>query len=1134
MRYQSFSAGLGTKAFSVLIQISSLSLLILTLAVFNTRAQLPSGTIQGTVKDTSGAVVPGASVTARNTDTDQTRSLTSESDGTFRFNALAVGNYEVQVSAKGFQAALYSGLVLTVAQQVVVNVTLQVGTTSQTVTVTTETPLVNTTSGSLGGLVNEQNVADLPLNGRNYIDLALLQPGINEDKTRSAGEAAWFSSNGAPVISNYYLLDGTPTRNLYGRNPSSQSATVLGVDGVKEFRVISNNMSAEYGMSMGSELVVVSKSGTNNWHGDLYEYFRNSSLDARNYFDAPPSVIGKRLPPFRQNQFGASVGGPIQKDKTFFYATWESLHQRLGITSSANTLAPGCHGPANASIWNGIGVRPAGSLGPCAQVGPNPADPNPASPTLAYTVTINPVIAPLLALYPNPTPGLGQTLRFPFIQPLLENFGQLRLDHTFSEKDSVFGRFTTDVADQTEQVQPFPGFTDTPQTRNFYVTLGWTHVFDPNLLSTARFSWAGTRLATSGPLPYSGPQYSFVPGLPMGDLGVGGLSMFGPDIPIPLSERQYIWTWSDDVFYTRGRHSMKFGTLINRITQDPLGPALARGIIVFPNVSRFLQGRPVFQQALSPGSNWVRSYRNETYGFYFQDDWRATSRLTLNLGLRYEFNTVPRELRGREESLRNPLTDATITPGPLIENNTLHNFSPRFGFAWDVFGNGKTAVRGGFSILYDIDNLGASLITIALGQPPLSSFGFEQGPPPLTQLPLTFPTISNNLQLIDYHLKQPSMKQFNLTLERQLVWNTALTLTYAGSLGQHIFTSGAEGNPVVPGGVPVKVGGVESCVPRPTGQAANLTSMIDGNATACWLGDDSESRVNPNWGNIAYRTADGNSYYNSLQVLLSKQVSKGLQFQSSYTYSKSIDQLENVLGSDQTYTELSNRVDPFHAVTDRGPSVFDATHNWQFNLLYHFPAVHAEGFRGKALNGWWVAAIESLQTGAPFTACLENNQSNSQVSQGGNCLDRPNLVPGRSLGSITSGVSSGCTTPDGVIIPKGTPLGTPNLWFDPCAFSLPPAGFLGNEGRNILRGPGFANLDFTLAKDTKVGFLGEQGQVEFRSDFFNIANHPNFAWGNFCGGTNGTGLEAFAQGGGQICDTANNARQIQFALKVLF
>jgi hypothetical protein len=1109
------------------------SVLFVFMGVAVALAQLPSGTILGVVKDASGGVVPGATVTARNVDTAQSRSAVTQADGSYRFNALPVGNYEVRVEAKGFQVAVHSGLTLTVSQEVVLNIALQVGAASQSVVVSTEAPLVNTTSGSLGGLVNEQKVADLPLNGRNYIDLALLQPGINEDKTRSPGEATWYSSNGAPVISNYYLLDGTPTRNLYGRNPSSQTATALGVDGIKEYRLITNNMSAEYGMSMGSEMAVVSKSGTNQFHGDAFEYLRNSALDARNFFDyGYLSGLG-RIPPFRMNQFGGSFGGPIQKDKTFFYATYESLHSRQGITTSASTLAPGCKGPANAFIWNGTGTQPAGSLGPCPQLGPNPAD-----SSLPYTVQVAPVIAGILNLFPDPTPGLGNTLQFPFTSPLLDNFGQFRLDHTFSANDSMFARFTVDIANQTEQVQPFPGFTDIPESQNYYATVGETHVFTANLLNTARFSWAGTRLQTGGPTPYLGPEYSLVPNQPLGDIIVGGLSMLGPDIPIPLVERQYIWTWSDDMFYTRGRHTLKFGTLINRITQVPIGPALARGLVAFVQtpftpdsaVANFLQGIPTLQQAITPGSNWIRRYRNETYGFYLQDDWRTTSRLTLNLGLRYEFNTVPREVNGIESSIRDPYTGATPIVGPLMVNNTLHNFSPRVGFAWDVFGNGKTAVRGGFSMLYDISNYGSALITIALGQPPFSSIGRSTNfSATQMTLPLTFGP-GNSLQMMDYNLKQPSMKQFNLTVERQLPWNMALTVAYGGSLGQHIFVSTADGNPVLPGGVPQN--GV--CVPRPAGQALDVTSLVDGSATACWLGDGSESRINPNWGNIAYRTADGNSYYNSLQVMLTKQLSKGLQFQSSYTWSKSLDMIENVLASDQQFTELGSRVDPFHAATDKGPSVFDVGHSWHFNALYHFPSSQKSGFTGKMLSGWWLAAIESLQTGYPFTACLSGNQSQSQVSQGGTCADRPDLVPGRSLSSITSGTSPGCTIPGGATIAPGTPLGTPNLWFDPCAFTVQPAGFLGTEGRNVLRGPGFADLDFTVAKDTKLGFLGESGNLEFRTEFFNIMNKANFAWGNFCGGANGAGLQVDQPTAGQMCDTAGAARQIQFALKLLF
>jgi hypothetical protein len=1063
---------------------------VFTLLTVAAEAQLPTATILGVVKDASGAVVPQANVTARSLETGQTRTAVTGGNGAYRFNALPVGDYEVRAEHAGFQAAVRSGLTLTVSEEAVVNITLEVGAATQTVSVTAEAQLVDTTSGSLGGTVDEQKVANLPLNGRNYIDLVLLQPGVNLDANRPQGEATWYSSNGASVRSNYYTLDGTPTRNLYGTNPASMTATALGVDGVREFKVITNSFSAEYGMAMGSQMVIVSKSGTNSYHGTLFEYLRNSALDARNFFDLDPS---RRLPEFIRNQFGGSIGGPIKKNKLFFFATAESLHERLGTTNLIVGLpAAGCHGPAGATI----------TVAAC--------------PQLSATQTVNPIVAPLLALFPIPNSGTTN-YTFPFSQPTLENYSQERLDYNFSEKDTLFGRFTGDWASRSI-VQQFPQFFDDQKSQLYFITLSENHIFSPTLLNTARASWSGTRLNTGGPFPFSGPQYSLVPGLPLGQINLLG-NTFGPDTPIPLYENQYIWSYSDDVFYTHGKHSMKFGALINQITQEPVGPAGLRGAVTFGSLDSFLQGVPQSYNAITPGSNYQRKYDNQTYGFYFQDDMRLTSRFTLNLGMRYEFNTVPNEVNGIQASLRNVRNDATQTVGPLMVNNSLHNFGPRFGFAWDVFGDGKTAIRGGWSLLYDISNIGSGLITIATGQPPYSSkSSVTNTAGAVMTLPLTFPasSVGKNLQLIDYNLKQPSMRQYNLTVERQLPWHIGMSLAYAGSRGYHIVRN-TEGNPEVPGGVPSN--GV--CVPR-------STPVVNYDAPYCWLPGD--PRTNPNWTTISFRTANSNSWYNSMQFALNRRFGNALQFQSSYTWSKSIDQIENQLGSDQTAGEAAGQTDVTHPNIDQAVSGFNATHNWRFNAVYHAPTIRSGGFRGALVNGWWFSAIESLQTGFPFTPCLSSNRSLSGNGGGSSCLDRPNLNPGRTSSNITSGTTAGCPG-----VAAGQQLGTPNLYFDPCAFSLQPSGFLGTAGRNILTGPAFANLDFSMVKDTHLPHMGEQGVLQFRAEIFNILNRANFGFSPLTTADRivfaGTSINS---GAGQLLTTANPSRQIQFALKLIF
>ena len=328
--------------------------LVLLLGAFPSFAQLPTGTILGTVKDASGASVPGATVTIQNSDTGLTRAVTTGSDGAFAAPELAAGHYQIQVAHEGFKTATRSGITLEVTQQAVINFTMEIGASQQQVVVTGEAPIVNTQNATLGGLVNEQRIEDLPLNGRNYIDLSLIQPGVTQDRNFGSGGGVSvgisFSANGAPVRSNNFMLDGAVLQNISSRNPASLAGTTLGVDGIKEYQVITSNFAAEYGLTMGSQMVIASKGGGNQFHGDGFEYLRNSALDARNYFDPPPAQIGgHRNPEFRRNNFGGSVGGPIKKDKTFFYGVYEGLRQTLGVTSNITVPGAGCHGPGGAT-----------------------------------------------------------------------------------------------------------------------------------------------------------------------------------------------------------------------------------------------------------------------------------------------------------------------------------------------------------------------------------------------------------------------------------------------------------------------------------------------------------------------------------------------------------------------------------------------------------------------------------------------------------------------------------------------------------------------------------------------------------------------------------------------------------------
>jgi hypothetical protein len=1172
-------------------------LAILILAAIPVAAQLPTGAILGTVRDSSGASIPNATVTVRNTDTNLTRPAKTEKDGSYRFPELPVGHYELKAEAAGFKTETRTALTLEVTQQGVINFDLQVGAATEQVTVSSELPLVNTQDSTLGGTINEQQLEELPLNGRNYIDLALYKPGVNKDRQQTnQANGTSFSVNGAPPRSNNFTLDGAILQNSTGRSPvAGGSGNALGLDGIKEFRIVTGTFQAEYGLAMGSQMVAVSKSGTNKFHGDLFEYVRNSALDANDFF---ANRGGVPIAPLQRNQFGGAFGGPIKKDKTFFYGAYEGIQQQLGLTNNNLVPSAGCIKPAGAVVWNGAGSQPAGTT-LCPDIGPNPDDPNPANPTLPYTVRISPYTAPFLALVPAPnvtvpaseilTGGNLSANIFNDNNSLSEHYGQMRVDQIFSANDTLFGRYTIDNAILDSSQGDYRYFRNLGAARNQWLTLAENHIFSPTLLNTARLSFSRTNRLTSinntglpngtGPAIVSGFNTGVVD---MNSAAGGTYSEFGSVNAAPTTfALQNIYTLSNDVIWTRGKHAFKFGTLLNRYNISNQSTNSYNGQIQFNTFVDFLTSNPSVVEFAPPGTNENRFYIFNTFGFYGQDDWRVTQRLTLNLGFRYEFMNTPHELQKKESRLLNDYTD-NFTVGPIIKNNTLHDFSPRVGFAYDPFGKGKTAIRGGAGIYYDMGNIGSVLGNNTIGAPPYSGLvdilpntcpatAPDQAPPgcndwetklgttangfpfPIPAQILNFYCINNpknpscqnppgvtsgvTPQFMDYDYKSPYMIQYNVSVQQQLPWNIALGVAYVGNHGIHLATI-RDSNPILPTSF------------RSCGDPAGLCV---GGKVPFWDSNSSAyANVNPNMASTINVGTFAASRYNALQIVLEKRTSHGLQFDTAYTHSRVTDDTQgqaNVQDCVSSGGLLGTY--PLVQSVDNGPACFNIPNNWEFSALYHFPnRMAGNGFTAKALNGWFISSIVSVESGEPFSPIVGNNRSQSGVLQGQN--DRANLNTTALLAAYPCNAANPCAyTP--VPYDSNTVItGRVDQWFNPKMFSLSPeclgpgltncsnaVGQLGTAGRNILSGPPLRNWDFSLVKETKLGFLGEAGKLEFRAEFFNVLNHPNFKApgaqvfaGRFRDLTPFS--EAPSSGGGQLTKMEGKPRQIQFAVRLEF
>ena len=974
------------------------------------------------------------------------------------------------------------------------------------------------------------------------------------------------------MLSNNFLLDGTQIGNQSGWGTASFAGTTLGVDGIKEYKVLTSAFDASYGMAMGSQMVMISKGGTNQFHGGVFEYFRNSDLNARNFFD------GLTVPHLEKNNYGGSFGGPIKKDKMFFFAVYEGLKETLGFTAVDTVPAAACHGlTGNAGdvIWNGQGVRPANSSGPCTQLGNNPNLGMPAGAANNFVTIVNPQIAAMLALYPNPTNAALNQFRYTPPVLVAANYGQNRFDYNLSGSDIFFARYTVDQSTNnsaSNQGTPvtsgvsFPQFRGGGTTLDQFITAAETHIFSPALSNSARLSFSRTGWTTfwiTGTGASSIPSFpggpGFIPGSPFESFTVTGLSGMGfggnaGPPSTPSHHLQNIYSIADDVYYNRGKHQLRFGTLMNRFNEAlTTNSTLSFGNPAYSGLANFMQGVPLSFGTFLPGGDINRFFRYNTFGFYAQDDWRVTSRLTFNLGLRYEFLTPVREMNGKEYDIKNLATSPAWTRGPIMQDRSYWDFAPRVGFAWDIFGDGKTALRGGAGIYYDIGNFGGGMTANAIGgfpnvaftitNPTNQVFTFPYTPPSISQA-LSNGTALNSTQDFAYNVTNPVTYQYNVTLQRQLPGNIAVSIAYVGTQGEHLWQL-VEGNPIQPTAV---VNGIQYWSTTTPNCQAGTFSAVTGTFVK------PTCRTNPNFGTLITDQTTGISNYNSLQLVVAKRLSRGLQFQGAYTYGNAKSTGTGQLSGISCVAGMDSGVTANEKATDYGPACTDVRHNIRISTLYYFPTPKSKGFLSKVAGGWWTGNIISFNTGFPFSPYIGSNRSDSGNRATG--LDRPNIN--------TQTIAQGSTQTDALghsyvaaanfvpYNPNTVILGNPNEWFNVDMFSLQPfvpcpgttgsCSTLGDVSRGLLRGPGLINWDFSLVKDTRVRWLGEGGNIQFRAEFFNILNHPNFATpaaaAIFAGGNAASLAGAYSQAPNPnvaaLSTTTNTSRQIQFALKVIF
>jgi hypothetical protein len=1072
-------------------------------------AQVTAAAISGRVEDSAGAAVSGAKVTVTNVEAGVTRVVTTDSTGTYRVLSLEVGLHELKVEKSGFETAVWTGIRLFVGEERVENIRLAVSGVVELVTVSAEAPVVNTTTASVSGLVGEREVKDLPLNGRSFDDLITLNPGTinystmrSPNTTTSNGNA--FVVNGQRPGDNETLLNGveyTGSSQL-AVTPGGVSGNLLGIDAVREFNLLTDTYGAEYGKHSGAQVNVVTQSGSNALHGTVYEFLRNNVLNTRNYFD--PGAT----PPFKQNQFGASMGGPLKKDKLFLFGNYEGFRQRWSVTSVS--FVP------DAQARLGFLPNANGVETPVAKLNPK---------MLSYANLFWPT--------PNGPESGGGTAKS-FNNPLQsgnEDFGTLKLDYVLSPRDTLSGAYTIDEGHSLVP-QPDPLFASALAVGSQVVSLQETHVFSPRIVNTAIVGFSRAAFNNdSAPYVTIPSDLSFVQGRGPGGITISGgltttgsggvVTAAGPNNASGVWNRRNLFTYADNLQISKGIHEISLGVSLQRLQDNEDTASRLLGQASFLTLQSFLQGTVSTLQAV-PQSEEL-GWRSLIGAWYVQDAIKLRHNLTVQIGLRHEFDTGWNEEAGRAANFVTDtngvlLTVPRIGNSAFTENNAKWLFGPRVALAWDPFGKGTTVVHAGFGTYYSLlDSLAFQLNSVPNG--PFNGSISKSGP--LAAIAPIDPTAPIAAQCgtpgalpppgctkfapqgVQANAKTPTVEKWSLAIEQQLTRSVLLRVGYVGSFGYHQIIS-EDTNSIPPqicaSALGCTAGGVQS-----SGLPATVTSLVSSGTLYIPM----QKRPNPNLAGGFLWYTEGTSSYNALQVDVTKRFTRSLQFRANYTWSKSLDINSAATGA-QANNEAQMVLDRFDLRKDWGPSALNAAQQMHVMGSYELPFGHgrywlanAGGVKDKLIGGWTFNTITTLMSGFPLTPQVGANRSGDGDTRN---PDRPSLNPAFS-GSVMEGSAS--------------------QWFNPNAFVLPAAGTYGNLGRGTLRGPGLVSMDVSLLKDTK---LTEKVGMQFRAEFFNVLNHTNFNTPNLTV-FSGSAINPTA---GQISATATQSRQIQFGLKMIY